>query len=99
MRKVDNATEAVKTLQDITNTPFSSQTLCQHLKSHGMKPVVKRKCPLLKPHHQQAQLEFVSSMQSGHSRIGKGSYGQMRLKLIIWGQMEENMYGKIEMKV
>ena len=51
MGKVNNATEAAKTLQDITNTPFSSQTLCRHLKSRGMKPVVKRKCPLLKPHH------------------------------------------------
>ena len=27
MGKVDNATEAAKTLQDITNSPFSSQTL------------------------------------------------------------------------
>ena len=27
MGKVDNATDAAKTLQDITNTPFSSQTL------------------------------------------------------------------------
>ena len=27
MGKVDNATEAAQTLQDITNTPFSSQTL------------------------------------------------------------------------
>ena len=54
MRKVDNVTEAVKTLQDITNTPFSSQTLCRHLRSHGMKLVVKRKCLLLKPYHRQA---------------------------------------------
>ena len=51
MGKVDNATDAAKTLQDITNTPFSSQTLHRHLKSCGMKPVVKRKRPLLKPHH------------------------------------------------
>ena len=58
MGKVDNATEAAKTLQDITNTPFSSQTLRRHLKSHGMRPVVKRKCPLLKPHHRRARLEF-----------------------------------------
>ena len=54
MGKVDNATDAAKTLQNITNTPFSSQTLHQHLKSHGMKPVVKRKNPLLKPHHRRA---------------------------------------------
>jgi hypothetical protein len=58
MGKVSNATEASHILQDITNTPFSSQTLCPHPKKGGMKPVVKRKCPLLKPHHQHAQLEF-----------------------------------------
>ena len=58
MGKVDNATEAAKTLQDITNTPFSSQTLRRHLKSRGMRPVVKRKHPLLKPHHRRARLEF-----------------------------------------
>ena len=51
MGKVDNAIELAKSLQDITNTSFSSQTLHQHLKSCGMKPVVKQKCPLLKPHH------------------------------------------------
>jgi transposase len=54
MGKVDNATEAAKSIQDITNTPFSSQTLRRHLKSRGMKPVVKRKRPLLKPHHRWA---------------------------------------------
>jgi hypothetical protein len=32
MGKVDNATEAAHILQDITNTPFSSQTLCRQLK-------------------------------------------------------------------
>ena len=58
MGKIDDATEAAKTLQDITNSPFSSQTLRQHLKSCGMRPVVKRKHPLLKPHHQWARLEF-----------------------------------------
>ena len=58
MGKVENATEAAHTLQDITNTPFSSQTLCYHLKKWGIKHVVKRKCPLLKPHYCCAQLEF-----------------------------------------
>ena len=58
MGKIDDATEAAKTLLDITNSPFSSQTLCQHLKSCGMRPVVKRKCPLLKPHHRWAWLKL-----------------------------------------
>ena len=37
MGNVDNATEAAKTLQDITNSPFSSQTLHRH------HPVVREK--------------------------------------------------------
>jgi hypothetical protein len=58
MGRVDNATQAAHTLQDITNTPFSSQTLHRHLKFHGMIPVVKKKRPLLKARHRRARLEF-----------------------------------------
>ena len=99
MGKVDNATEAAKSLQDITNTSFSSQTLCRHLKSCGIKPVVKQNVHFSNLFTDKHDWSLQSGMQSGHLRIGKGSYGQMRLKLIVWGQMEENMCGKIEMKV
>ena len=56
MGKVDNAVEATKTLQNITNTPIYSQTVCHQLKARGMKAVVKR--PFLKPHHGRARMEF-----------------------------------------
>jgi transposase len=58
MKKVENATQATKVLQNIINTPLSSQTLRRHFKKRGMKAVVKRKKPLLKPRHRKARLEF-----------------------------------------
>ena len=58
MGKVDNATQATKKLKDIINTPITSQTVCCHLKTTGMRAVVKRKRPLLKPHHRKSRLEF-----------------------------------------
>jgi transposase len=58
MGKVDNAVEATKALQNIVNTPISSQTVRRQLKARGMKAVVKRKRPLLKPHHKRARMEF-----------------------------------------
>jgi len=63
MGKVDNATQATQALQDITNTPISSQTLHRQLKTRGMRPVVKRKRPLLKPHYKKASMEFAERHQ------------------------------------
>lgn len=58
MGKVDNAVQVAKALQDVTNQPISAQTIRRQLKSKGMRPVVKRKRPLLKPHHRRARMEF-----------------------------------------
>ena len=58
MGKVDNAVQMAKTLQNVTNQSISTQTVRRHLKSKGMRPVVKRKRPLLKPHHKKARMEF-----------------------------------------
>ena len=58
MGKVDNATQATQVLQDVINIPISSQTLHCQLKSRGIKSVVKRKRPLLKPHHRKVRMEF-----------------------------------------
>ena len=58
MGKVDNAVQMAKTLQNVTNQSISAQTVHRHLKSKGMRPVVKRKRPLLKPHHRRARMEF-----------------------------------------
>lgn len=57
-KKVDNATEVAKTLQDITNQPLSAQTVRRELKKAGMKAVVKKRKPLLKPRHKRARLQW-----------------------------------------
>ena len=58
MGKVDNAVQMAKALQDVTNQFISAQTVYFQLKSKEMRPVVKRKGPLLKPHHRRARIEF-----------------------------------------
>src|SRR5215510_7336714 len=49
--KAENAVQVSKTLGSIINQPISAKTVCCHLSSVGMKAVVKKKCPTLKPHH------------------------------------------------
>lgn len=56
--RVENAVEATKSLSDITNSTISSQTLRRQLRKRGLKAVVKKKRPLLKPHHKKARREF-----------------------------------------
>jgi uncharacterized sporulation protein YeaH/YhbH (DUF444 family) len=58
MGKVDNAVLMAKALQNVTNQSISAQTVRRQLKSKGMRAVVKRKRPLLKPHHRRARMEF-----------------------------------------
>ena len=56
--KAENAVQAAKVLSNIVTTSFSPQTLRRGLKKSGWRAVVKRKRPLLKPHHKKAQLAF-----------------------------------------
>jgi transposase len=63
MRKVDNAVQVTKALRNVTNQPLSSQTVRRQLRKSGLRPVVKRKRPLLKPHHRRARLDFAQSHQ------------------------------------
>ena len=58
MGKVDNAVQMAKALQNATNQSISAQTVHRQIKSKGMRAVVKRKRPLLKPHHRRARMEF-----------------------------------------
>ena len=63
MRKADNAVQVTKALRDITNQSISSQTVCRHLRKSGLRPVVKKKRPFLKPHQRRARLHFAQSHQ------------------------------------
>jgi hypothetical protein len=61
MGKADNAVQVTKELRNITNQSISVSTVCRNLKKAGLRPVVKRKRPLLKPHHWKARLQFAES--------------------------------------
>jgi transposase len=50
--------QAAKTLEDITNQSISTQTVHHCLKKKGLKAVVKKKKPFLKPRHRKARLDF-----------------------------------------
>jgi transposase len=57
-QKAETAAEVTRTLKNITNQSLSSHTVRRALKRAGMKPVVKKKRPLLKKTHKQACLDF-----------------------------------------
>ena len=61
MGKANNAVKVTKALQDITNQSISSQTVHLNLRQSGLRPVVKKKWPLLKKHHQKEWLDFAES--------------------------------------
>ena len=58
MGKVDNAVQIAKALHVVTNQFIYAQIVHCQLKSKGMRLVVKRKKPLLKPHPRRARMEF-----------------------------------------
>jgi hypothetical protein len=61
MLKVDNTTQATKSLQNIINIPTSSQTVCCQIEVKGIRLVVKRKRPLFKLYYSMAKLEFAEA--------------------------------------
>lgn len=54
----ENAVQVSRVLQDVTNTSVSPQTVRRHLKTVGMKAVVKKKRPVLTPKHKRDRLDF-----------------------------------------
>ena len=58
VQKVDNAVEVTKSLEDVTNQSISSQTVRHSLHKAGIRPVVKKKHPLLKPSHRRERLDW-----------------------------------------
>jgi len=61
--KVETAVEVTRTLKSIINQPLSTQTVCNSLKVAGMRAVVKKKKPLLRPHHRRDRLDFALKHQ------------------------------------
>src|SRR3984893_5037076 len=62
-QKAENAVQITKSLQDITNQPLSSKTVCHGLQKAGMKAVVKQKKPSLSQRHRKERMDFAVSHQ------------------------------------
>jgi transposase len=56
--KLDNAVQATHFINNIIPNPVSPQTVRNTLKENGFRPIVKKKCPLLKKRHRQDRLQF-----------------------------------------
>ena len=52
--KAENAVQAAKVLSNVVTTFFFPQTLRRGLKKSEWRAIVKRKRPLLKPHHKKS---------------------------------------------
>ena len=63
MQKADNAVQVTKSLQDVTNQTLSSQTVRRTLRKAGLRPVVKKKRPLLKAVHRRERLQWAERHQ------------------------------------
>ena len=61
--KAENAAQITKPLADIINQPLSRRTIHRHLKTVGMKAVVKHKRPYLKKQHRKARLDWAIAHQ------------------------------------
>ena len=86
--------QVAKTLCDNTNQPLSAQTVQNGIKEVGMKAVVKKKRPLLTKHHRRERMDYALSHKDWTIEGWKKIFGQMRQKLIVWGQMGGNGCGK-----
>ena len=58
MRKADNAVQVTKAFKDVTNQSISSQTVHHNLREIGLRPMVKRKRPLLTARHRRERLQW-----------------------------------------
>ena len=56
--EVDNTVQVTKSLGYVTNMSTSSQTVRHTLCAAGVRAVVKKKHPLLRPSHRQARLKW-----------------------------------------
>ena len=59
--KAENASQVARSLRTVTNQSITSQTVRNHLKSAGLKAVVKKKRPLLLKRHRSERLDFATA--------------------------------------
>ena len=92
--KLDNAVQATRFINKTLNNPIHPQTVQNASKEAGLQSATKKKFQCSSRHIDRSSSILLSIMKAGVWRIGKESYGQMRLKLIILGQMGRYMCGK-----
>ena len=61
--QAENAVQVTKTLKEVTNKTFSTQTVRNHMKIAGLKAVVKKKRPLLSKRHIRERLDYAIAHQ------------------------------------
>ena len=83
MQKADNAVQVTKPLEDVTNQSISSQTVRHSLHKAGIRPVVKKKCPLLKLFHRKERVVWSDETKINHI----GSDG----RIWIWKEVGEKL--------
>ena len=73
MQKADNAVQVTKSLEDVINQSISSQTVRHSLHKAGIRPVVKKKHPLLKLSHRRERLDWAETQGVHLRRLEEGS--------------------------
>jgi hypothetical protein len=61
--QAENAVQVTRTLREVTNKTFSAQTVRNHMKTAGMKAVVKKKRPLLSKRHIRERWDYAIAHQ------------------------------------
>jgi hypothetical protein len=93
--KVDNAMQLVQELKTHTTTAnISADTIRRALKEAGLKAITKKKKPRLLKRHIRQRLDFALRHQYWTTEDWKRVICLTKPRLIIWGLMGENGYGK-----
>ena len=82
MHKADNTVQLTKSLEDVTNMSIYAQTVRHTLCKAGVWAVVKKKCPLWRPSHRQARLEWAERHQE---------YTIADWKRVVWSDGQEGI--------
>src|SRR5258708_27466071 len=85
--KADTAVDVTKSLQETFPGTISASTVRRGLKKSGLKAVVKTKALFFPNVIIERGLILPKPMNTGLWKTGRGLFGQMRPKSIVWSQM------------
>ena len=90
--RVDNAVQATQFINSTISKSVTPQTIRNVLKESGFYSATKKKFPCLRRHIENKGYTLQNIIKTGLWRIGKGSCGLMKQRLIELGQMGRYMY-------